>query len=548
MKTNSHNNGFSPVGVILCTFLAFSAMVCAGTYSGGSGTADNPYKISTKTDLLALAATPADYGKSFILTADIDLNGQIFTSALIAPDSSSSSDYDGIAFTGNFDGNGHKIVNWTINGGYNDYLGLFGQIGTIQTSGLVKNLGVDSFSITSRSYKVGGLCGAIYLDSTISHCYANGTIENSGYYVGALCGYNQSGTIVQSYGSGTVYGWYEVGGLCGYNQSGTIGQSFAIGKVDGWQDAGGLCGGNSGPILQSFATGAVTGMRTIGGLCGHNWYGSITESYSTGHVKGYDTEIGGLCGYNYLDSSITRSFWDIETSGQLISAGGIGKTTVEMKDLPTFLNEGWDFVNIWWLPTNDYPQLMWRGGYSGGYGTSVDPYRVSKIADWQKLIASSSDWDKSFILVSDIDFSGVNLTPVAPDNDSTDYPLLYFQGTPFSGEIDGRGHVLRNVVIQRPNQDYVGLFGCYSPSAKVDNLTLDNVTIRGRYFVGGLVGRNVSGTIISCKISGSIMGTEAVGGVVGGNEGIVQSCQTIGTLIGEGVVGGITGRGCPTFR
>ncbi|MHC4169686.1 MAG: hypothetical protein ACYSWQ_22295 [Planctomycetota bacterium] len=66
---------------------------------------------------------------------------------------------------------------------------------------------------------------------------------------------------------------------------------------------------------------------------------------------------------------ITSSFWDVETSKLLRSAGGIGKTTAEMKVAATFLDAGWDFVDettngtedIWWiLEGQDYPRLWWE--------------------------------------------------------------------------------------------------------------------------------------------------------------------------------------------
>jgi len=66
---------------------------------------------------------------------------------------------------------------------------------------------------------------------------------------------------------------------------------------------------------------------------------------------------------------VTSSFWDIQTSGQTISAGGTGKTTAEMKTRSTFTDAGWDFVgetengteDIWWiLEGKDYPHLWWE--------------------------------------------------------------------------------------------------------------------------------------------------------------------------------------------
>jgi hypothetical protein len=46
-------------------------------YSGGSGTAQDPYQIATAADLIALGETPGDYDKHFLLTADIDLDPKL---------------------------------------------------------------------------------------------------------------------------------------------------------------------------------------------------------------------------------------------------------------------------------------------------------------------------------------------------------------------------------------------------------------------------------------------------------------------------------------
>ena len=84
-------------------------------YSGGSGTVGTPYKIGSAANLLALAADTNDYNKHFVLTTDINLSSYNFTTAVIACDTNNSNGvFDGISFSGVFDGNGHKIINLTI--------------------------------------------------------------------------------------------------------------------------------------------------------------------------------------------------------------------------------------------------------------------------------------------------------------------------------------------------------------------------------------------------------------------------------------------------
>ena len=297
-------------------------------YSGGTGEPNDPYQIATSGDLLTLAADTNDYNQCFILTADISMGigmeWQVFTTAIIAADTSSSDGFQGTTFTGTFDGNSHKITNFAIDGGSNDCLGLFGKI---DSGGSVKNLGLENCAVSgdSESVYVGGLVGRNY--GSISNCYSTGMV--SGHFV--------------------------VGGLVGYNYHGSISNCYSTGAVggSGSSDVGGLVGINSGSISNCYSTGTVSGSLEVGGLVGYNYQGSISNCYSTGAVSG-TSYVGGLVGYNY--GSVSSSFWDTETSGQTTSTGGTGKTTAEMKQVSTFAN--WDFVETWGIEDNQtYPFL-----------------------------------------------------------------------------------------------------------------------------------------------------------------------------------------------
>jgi hypothetical protein len=140
--------------------------------------------------------------------------------------------------------------------------------------------------------------------------------------------------------------------------------------VTGNDNVGGLVGKNSDTASDSYAIGPVTGNDNVGGLLGRNDNtGSASDSYSTGSVTG-NLHVGGLTGRNA--GAVSNSFWDTETSGQLGSAGGTGKTTAQMKDISTFSGAGWDIVAVddvyvrntdyIWNIVDDvsYPFLSWQ--------------------------------------------------------------------------------------------------------------------------------------------------------------------------------------------
>jgi hypothetical protein len=307
------------ISVLFFFFLVWCSLlsdVCFAKYSGGSGTVDDPYLIGSATDLLALSANKGDYDKHFILTADISLGSSgTFATAVIAPDmTNSNNSFDSIAFSGIFDGAGHKITNLTINtnGAKNDFLGLFGY-----NDGEIKNLGLENVSVTggNQSSCLGGLVGWNNNDGNISNCYSTGAVTggNNSSDIGGLVGYNSFSNISNCYSTGEVIGGDDsecLGGLVGrdYND-GNISNCYAIGTVTGGDTShniGGLvgCDYNDGNISNCYSTGAVTGGDNswgLGGLVGYdNNDGNISNCYSTGAVTGgYNSEVlGGLLGYN----------------------------------------------------------------------------------------------------------------------------------------------------------------------------------------------------------------------------------------------------------
>jgi hypothetical protein len=390
---------------LILAVMTLATVPALAKYSGGTGEPNDPYLISTPEDMNAVGADPFDWDKHFLLTADINMTGFTYTTAVIAPDTSSSSGgFQGTRFTGVFDGAGFRITNLTIDtaGSDNDYLGLFG---CIDSSGLIRNLGVENVTITggNESGHLGGLVGVNY--GIISNCYAAGKVtagdlseclgglvgyNNSGTitncystglvtgrhwsdYLGGLAGYNDEGAISNCYSTGSVTGGYDsdyLGGLVGYNRYGTISDCFSTGQVIGGNDSyslGGLTGLNFGTISDCYATGLVTGgdwSENLGGLVGENLYGTISNCFSTGQVTGGDWSywLGGLAGFNWTDATISNCFWDVNTSGMTYSDGGTGKTTDQMQTMSTFTDAGWDFTTPVWkiCDGTNYPKLAWQ--------------------------------------------------------------------------------------------------------------------------------------------------------------------------------------------
>jgi hypothetical protein len=410
--------------LLLAVIVLWTGSAADAKYSGGTGEPNDPYQIATAEDLNDIGNHQRDWNKHFILVNDVNLAAYTGTQFNIIGTLSGP-------FSGVFDGNDHKILNFTWNSTAVRYIGLFG---CVDFRGQIKNLGMENVDVNtvngeyvgslvgycglhigtiincystgsvSGIYCVGGLVGANGGGGTITNCYSSGSVLGN-YSVGGLVGDSLGHAITNCYSTGIVSGYEDVGGLVGRNESeitncystvsisggysvgGLVGQNsnvggpisqitncYSTGNVSGNECVGGLVGFN-GPfgtiIINCYSTGSVSGNERVGGIAGGNG-GTITNCYSTGSVTG-NNYVGGLVGVRDEYSQTTNSFWDTQTSGEPNSAGGTGKTTAEMKTISTFTDAGWDFVEIWGIGEHQtYPFLRNEPAGDLNYDKKVD--------------------------------------------------------------------------------------------------------------------------------------------------------------------------------
>ena len=287
-------------------------------FAGGNGTAGNPYKISTASQLAYMRQqvnnNVSGYNTSsvyYVLTNDIYLNdtsnwknwgtaAPARTWTPIGTYINSSS----VGFAANFDGNGFAVKGVYVNITAGD-AGLFGYV----TTGEIQNLGVEQSYIKGSSMYgdgKGGIAG--YLDGgSITNCYNTGTVTGSNS-VGGIAGVLDAGRITNCYNTGTVTGSDFVGGIAGYSYD-RITNCYNTGTVTGSGNyVGGIAGYNyDASITNCYNTGTVTGSSPVGGIAGYNDGGSITNCYNTGTVTG-SSSVGGIAGYLDVGSSIKNCY------------------------------------------------------------------------------------------------------------------------------------------------------------------------------------------------------------------------------------------------
>jgi hypothetical protein len=110
---------------------------------------------------------------------------------------------------------------------------------------------------------------------------------------------------------------------------------------------------------------------------------------------------------------------------------------------------------------------------------------------------------------------------------------------PFTGSLDGAGHTISNLVIDRPTTNDVGLFGVIGAGGVVKNLTLSGGSVTGLNDVGDLAGVS-DGAATGVSASGSVTGTSMVGGLIGWNDkaGVVSGASDAGATVTAGSDGG----------
>lgn len=179
--------------------------------------------------------------------------------------------------------------------------------------------------------------------------------------------------------------------------------------------------------------------------------------------------------------------------------------------------------------------------FSGGDGSSGNPYRISTAAD---LAAIAQQVNNSgiahydgvyFKLYKDINLGGMEWAPIGK-NDSTYW---------FNGNFDGDGHTISNLTItQKTDGGFLGLFGCSRGTIK--NLFIKNVNINAAYgekAAGAICAANY-GTIEKCGVdSGTIVDkSSGIGGISGRNYGTISQCYNKADLTTEnGKAAGISG-------
>lgn len=279
----------------------------------GDGTEANPYLLTSKADIKALAdacntdatSTAGHYsGKYFKVTTDIDMeNDDTFEGIGRAVGKNTSSSW---YFGGVIDGDGHTIKNMKLNGvAFNDdgsvksvsatgsksYMGFVCYLkGTSTAPAAVKNLNFEGSDVAAYDY-AGTAVGYANSYSTISNIKVNGNVSAYNTYGGGVVGYAYKATtskISDCLFKGKVKNYKSyAGGIAAYAGC-DVENCVNMGSVE---------------ISNFFGQSTSSSRNYIGGIAGYTTASVVKNCLNAGKVKSLGGYVGGLVGYaNYTTS------------------------------------------------------------------------------------------------------------------------------------------------------------------------------------------------------------------------------------------------------
>jgi hypothetical protein len=170
----------------------------------------------------------------------------------------------------------------------------------------------------------------------------------------------------------------------------------------------------------------------------------------------------------------------------------------------------------------------------GGDGTTDETaFLICTEAQLAQIQMHPEHWASYFRLGADIDLAK-RFTPIAS------------QSQPFIGSFDGKKHAISGLAIDAPTTSGVGMFASLGDGARVRDLSLRSVDVRGQDQVGGLAAFARGATLDTISADGMIAGGDRIGGVVGevasmSTPFVMTNVQATMVVDGSSNVGGVIG-------
>ncbi len=256
--------------------------------------------------------------------------------------------------------------------------------------------------------------------------------------------------------------------------------------------------------------------------------------YSITYIAGENGRIDGETSQTVRQGSDGQSVTAVPDDGYEFAGWSDGVTTATRQELNVQANITVTANFTVKIPENTVD-------FGGGNGSTVNPYKITNVEQLKNVERYGSS---AFILLNDLEF------PIAEEGTSNFKPL-FSDENPFNGVFEGNGKRIFNITMRNDETFFTGLFAYIGADGVVKNLKLNNMTVSGTNYIGGVCGYNL-GSITNCEVSVNISYIKAndykvyVGGIAGRSNGCLDNNVSYGTITiedisAENYVGGLTG-------
>ena len=495
--------------------------------------------ITTVSEFEAMENDPA--GNYVIMTDSIDASNmsELFTD-------------ENNPFTGKLAGNGCKITVKNTLIGYN--------------SGLIMGIRANG-EISANGYYLGAIVGQNN-DGTIYDCSFSGSVTALGYS-GGICGISYGGVIRKCWNSGTITSTNAefAGGICGISYGGVIRKCWNSGTITSTnaEFAGGITGKlEHSKITDCFNTGRITAKNSAGGIVGDAISSEISNVLNAGVAAinsgkaTWNTYCGGIMGTTRKDSSYTNCFYIAELSGANMTKIGESVSIADIESAATKLGSAWSFdpdsafgtvgseddngfkSQIVTLPSlNGVGEKQTATVYQFNFKNPEDTdnkwlyaQKVTTVEELQNICITANA-----ALANDIKFT---------DSDPYLVPLNTQFERDYTAYFSGNNHTISNMKFRVDAYSNGALFSLNYGT--IMDLTIDGeIETTGdvsssKQYVAAFCSSNY-GTLIRCHNAANIVGGfQTASGLVKGNNGDIINCWNTGDITAADGAAGIVWR------
>jgi hypothetical protein len=430
-----------------------------------------------------------------------------------------------ILFSGEIDGQQHRIKNLVISNPTENYQGV---VGRVKGGFILRNLILDaSCSIEGYSYTAGLVGGSnAGGDILIENCGNEAAVTGGGANIASIIGVNMGSSahfiIKNCYNTGVITGGKEGGAISGW-----LGDAA---ELTGVWNSGSVTGIRDGKPLYGFGTAPTcTNCASIEGISQSGFGSFTTEDLEGGGLAWYLN--GQVSGGTTWTQTLGEDYWPIpfNTRGIIYTAGTLFcDGTFDPDGGFGFSNEEGAVI---------IPDHEWENGICVVCGDADPTWKEADEDGWYSIanehelqwfggMVKIGNTDIKGRLTDDIDLTGIEWRPIGTEKN------------PFKGTFDGQCHYIDNMDVS--GQNYVGFFGYVTGGADLKNFIVTG-TVTGNAFCAGIAGGSTGTGVVKFTNLGneaSVTGAaQNIAGIVGVSMGggcafLMNNCYNAGDITG----------------